>query len=79
MKHKEIKSDLDPFMRVNLKEINSAGNVDTRTLIKSNECEKKIGNSGKREVFWISSGFECKKFKQILLHKIGLDLNVLTS
>ena len=51
MKHKEIKSDLDPFMRVNLKEINSAGNVDTRTLIKSNEYEKKIGDSGIREVF----------------------------
>ena len=45
MKQKEIKSDLDPFMRVNLKEIYSAWNVDTRKLIKSNESEKKIGDS----------------------------------
>ena len=41
MNHKEIKSDLDPFMRANLKEINSAGNEDARILIKSNEDERK--------------------------------------
>ena len=51
-------------MRANLKEINSAGNVNARSLIKSNGYEKKID--------------ECKSFRQSLLHKIGLDFNVLT-
>ena len=51
MKNKEIKSDLDAFIRANLREINSAGNVNTGTLFKSNECEKKIGDSGIREFF----------------------------